>query len=153
MKTKSLFMNIKFYLILPFFCFSLGLLQAQNGQFIGSWTLDEIVLEDFIDDDHVFPQEESFFGHYLNPNESLRITDTYMPVIIGDEQQNFTYELNGSKLILTQSNNVMVQKEGKIEHLTTQGNTEFKVKLTKNKLVISRRNETFFESYTFHKNN
>ena len=146
-------MNIKCYLALPFFCLFIGLVQAQNSQLIGSWQLDEIVLEDFIDEDHTFPIEESFFGYYLNPNEALLITEAYMPVIIGEEQQNYSYAINGSKLVLSQSNNVLVQSNGKVEQLTSQGETAFKMKLSKNKLVLSRRNETFFESYTFFKNN
>ncbi len=120
---------------------------------IGTWILDEIILEDFIDQDLVFTKEESFFGYYLNPNESLRITDTYMPIVIGEEQQNFTYKIQGSQLVLGQSNNVLIQTDGKVEQKTTQGETAFKIKISKNKLVISRRNETFFESYTFLKSN
>ena len=146
-------MNLKLYFILPFLCLFTGLVQAQGESVIGTWTLDEIILEDFIDEDHVFTKEESFFGYYLNPNELLRITDTYIPVVIGEEQQNFTYEIQGSQLILSQSNNVLIQTDGKVEQKTTEGETTFKIKISKNKLVISRRNETFFESYTFHKNN
>lgn len=146
-------MKIKFYFILPLFCLFTGLVKAQGESVIGTWTLDEIILEDFIDEDHVFTKEESFFGYYLNPNESLRITDTYMPIVIGEEQQNFTYKIQGSQLVLSQSNNVLIQTDGKVEQKTTQGETAFKIKISKNKLVISRRNETFFESYTFLKNN
>ena len=146
-------MKIKLYFILPLFCFFTGLVKAQGESVIGTWTLDEIILEDFIDEDHVFTKEESFFGYYLNPNKSLRITDTYMPIVIGEEQQNFTYKIQGSQLVLSQSNNVLIQTDGKVEQKTTQGETTFKIKISKNKLVISRRNETFFESYTFLKNN
>lgn len=146
-------MKLSPYFILSIFCLFLSFAQAQNEQLIGQWTLDEIVLEDFIDDDHVFTPKESFFGYYLDPNQSLMITDTYMPIIIGEEQQNYTYAINGAKLVLSQSNNVMIKQNGLVEHQTTQGETTFKIKISKNKLVISRRNETFFESYTFLKNN
>ena len=146
-------MKIKLYFILPFFCLFTGLVQAQGESVIGTWILDEIILEDFIDEDLVFTKEESFFGYYLNPNKSLRITDTYMPIVIGEEQQNFTYKIQGSQLVLSQSNNVLIQTDGKVEQKTTQGETTFKIKISKNKLVISRRNETFFESYTFLKSN
>lgn len=63
-------MKIKLYFIFPLFCLFTGLVKAQGESVNGTWTLDEIILEDFIDEDHVFSKEESFFGYFLNPNMS-----------------------------------------------------------------------------------
>jgi len=142
-------MKIKLYFILPFFCLFTGLVQAQGESVIGTWILDEIILEDFIDEDLVFTKEESFFGYYLNPNETMQITETTMEVVVGGMHVNCDYRVEGAKLILSQDNNVMILKDGELTNQVSSGETDFRIKISDGLLILSRRNITFFESYTF----
>ena len=142
-------MKIKLYFILPFFCLFTGLVKAQGESVIGTWILDEIILEDFIDEDLVFTKEESFFGYYLNPNETMQITETTMEVVVGGMHVNCDYRVEGAKLILSQDNNVMILKDGELTNQVSSGETDFRIKISDGLLILSRRNITFFESYTF----
>tara|TARA_B100001093_G_C26823039_1_gene1012749 strand:+ start:978 stop:1418 length:441 start_codon:yes stop_codon:yes gene_type:complete len=126
---------------------------SQDNMLEGNWMLDAIELREFTDSDLSFAKEESFFGYYLNRSEVLAIQDQRFPVVIGGDLINYNYELKGSNLILKNSNTVMVSKDGKKETISKSGESEFKIKVTKKTMIISRRNQTFFESYTFSKIN
>ncbi|MEJ6695201.1 MAG: hypothetical protein QNK51_05175 [Chitinophagales bacterium] len=122
---------------------------SQDNKLEGNWILDAIELREFNDSDLSFAKEESFFGYYLNRSEILAIQDQRFPVVIGGDLINYSYELRGSNLILNNSNTVIILKDGQEETISKSGESEFKIKVTKKTMIISRRNQTFFESYTF----
>lgn len=146
-------MKLRLPLLAIFTLCSVLLTFSQENKLVGQWKLDAIELKDFSSEDLVFTPEESFFGNYLNSNEALNIELDKFPVVVGGDMVLYDYTLEGSKLKLSFSNTVVRLKDGKQEEFTKEGESEFKLKVSPNKLIISRRNETFFESYTFSKLN
>tara|TARA_B110000037_G_C16744835_1_gene352778 strand:- start:24 stop:464 length:441 start_codon:yes stop_codon:yes gene_type:complete len=144
-------LNITIITILCSLSFHLAI--AQENALIGNWQLEKIELKDFSSEDLIFPQEESFFGYYLDPNEMLSVQANKFPVVVGGDYIAYDYEIKGGKLFLSVDNIVMTLKDGKQEQSIQKGSSEFKLKLTNNKLIISKRYETFFESYVFSKFN
>lgn len=146
-------MNSKLPLLIFLFSsfFTVGF--SQEGKLEGVWKLNEIELNEFASEDLKFSKEESFFGNYLNPNELLTISSDKFPVVVGGDLINYDYSVKGSKLLLNHSNTILVLKDGKQEEFTSVGELDFKMKIVNGVLVLSRRNKTFFESYTFSKLN
>lgn len=126
---------------------------AQNSSsLIGDWKLKkaEIISEDKNEE---IVEEESFFGNYLNQDNTLRILDNMIPIVVGGEQYNYSYQTTNKYLILTYENTIMIQTEDK-QTLTKklEGNTRFKYKLQGNILTINLKSGNLIEEYTFVRN-
>lgn len=143
----------KIYLAIIFSLFIAVQYAQSSNSLVGDWKLkDAEIIDESKTKDIV--KEESFFGYYLDQENTLRISDNSISIVVGGEQFNYTYQTTNKYLILTYLNTIIIQTENKKTITkTTEGNTRFKFKLNGNVLTLNLKNGSLVEEYTFVKSN
>ncbi|MEZ4915384.1 MAG: hypothetical protein R2836_00165 [Chitinophagales bacterium] len=143
----------KIYLAIIFSLFIAVQYAQSPNSLVGDWKLkDAEIIDESKTKDIV--KEESFFGYYLDQENTLRISDNSISIVVGGEQFNYTYQATNKYLILTYLNTIIIQTENKKTITkTTEGNTRFKFKLNGNVLTLNLKNGSLVEEYTFVKSN
>jgi hypothetical protein len=140
----------KLILLTNLFLFLFIILSAQETCVKGIWILDNIELSDFADPEHAFGEEASFFAYFLDKTNKLDLSNPHLAMNVGGDEHLFDVKIENSELLLSFSNTVYIKKnEGLVETKSSMGETSFKIKQDANKLILFRKNQTFFERYTF----
>lgn len=122
---------------------------AQENNLIGDWHLLDVEVIDISQSKEVDPIN-SFFAYYLDETQQLQISSTHFPVMLGGLLHNYTYELSNKQIKLFYINNVIVKdNDGQHHQFESEGYTKLDYYIEGNLLVISLRNHTFTEKYTF----
>lgn len=123
---------------------------AQDIRVSGSWILDNVELSDFADTEFTFTEEDSFFAFYLDKANKLDLSQSILSLNVGGEQYTYEVKFKNGELLLSSSNTVYVKKnDAPVQTQLAVGETVFKVKQVGNKLILFRKNQTFYERYTF----
>jgi hypothetical protein len=142
-------------IILSTFCLFLCLsVSAQETSIKGLWILDNIELSDFEDPENAFAEEASFFAYFLDKTNKMDLSQAHLSMNVGGEMHLFNVEIKNGELSLSFSNTVYLKKnDGPVETKSSIGETVFKIRQDATKLVLFRKNQTFYERYTFVPNN
>jgi hypothetical protein len=123
---------------------------AQDVKLEGIWVLDNIELSDFDEMAHAFTEAESFFAHFLDKTNKLDLSKPSISLVIGGESYTYDVMLNKKELHLSSSNTIYIKKNSQpVETKIALGETIFKIRKEGDKLILFRKNETFYERYTF----
>lgn len=144
----------KLIILSNLFLFLFTIVSAQDASIKGTWTLDNIALSDFADAENAFTEESSFFAYFLDKTNKLDLSKTHLSMNVGGEMHLFDVKIKNGDLVLSYSNTVYIKKnDGPVETKSATGETVFKMRQEANKLILFRKNQTFYERYTFVSNN
>lgn len=120
-----------------------------NSSLQGNWQLKDVVLKDATQKE--LSKEQSFFSFYLNTNETLKINEESLSVVVGGHVVNYSYSLIGNECIMKSYNTVYYSQKADedVKTLNIEGTTIFNFERKDNLLILCMKNNTFYEQYTF----